>query len=296
MPTATEFFGYSAHNLGPLTTTYTAPSSCATGTEHRVFVNASDPVRFFAAPTCGRQTFGDCLPSGSSWDSIKQQTTEFVQGVNFYFSPGIACPSGWRTVGTLAHDDDDKVSAFGALATPKWDDLEGAVNLLHPTEFWYGLLEPSETLALCCPSNYKADAYGDCISTIGPTESFNYTAMCMTYRELNGVPISTWDGTTLDRNQLISIASGTDEPRTTVDDIWLTNTQLDWAVATYVPAVPLIYKKSDKDGKDGDDDDDDDDDNDDGDDSAASTTTSRQEFVSVLGLTLGLLAGAGMLL
>jgi hypothetical protein len=154
MPTATEFFGFSAHDLGPLTTTYTAPSSCSTGTDHHVFVNASDPVRAFGAPTCGLKTYGDCIPSGSSWDSVYRQTTEFVQGQYLYYSPGIACPSGWRTVGTLAHDVDDKASASGALATPNWDELNslvGGLNPLHPTEFWLGVLEPSETLAFCCP-------------------------------------------------------------------------------------------------------------------------------------------------
>ncbi|KPA37169.1 hypothetical protein FLAG1_10025 [Fusarium langsethiae] len=227
MPTATEFWGYSAQNLGPLTTTYSAPSSCATGTDRIVYANASDPV---------------------------------------------SCPSGWRTVGTLAHDGDDgdKASASGALATPKWDEFVG-LNPLHPTEFWLGILEPSETLAFCCPRL---------------------------------VPISTWDGTTLGDNELISFASGTAEPRTSLDNRFLTATaaQEYWAIATYVPAVPLVYTESDKENAVEDNNDDDNDDKDDeggnndaDDDNAASVTTPRQGFVSVLGITLGLLAGAGML-
>ncbi|KAI6749813.1 hypothetical protein HG531_007078 [Fusarium graminearum] len=152
MPTATEFWGFNAHNLGPLTTTFTAPPSCATGTDHHVFVNASEPVRIFGVPTCGPMTFGDCIPSASSWESIHEQTTEFVQGQYAYFSPGLACPSGWSTVGTLAHggDGDNKASASGALESPDWDEFMHP-NYLHPTEFWLGLLEPSETLAYCCP-------------------------------------------------------------------------------------------------------------------------------------------------
>jgi hypothetical protein len=116
------------------------------------------------------------------------------------------------------------------------------------------------------------------------------------------VPITTWDGTTLGPNQLISLASGTDEPRTTLDDLFLTATVVrsDWAIATYVPAVPLVYKESDKEDAEDDDDsgdnDEEDGDNDADDNSAASTTASRQGVLSVLGLTLGFLAGAGMLL
>jgi hypothetical protein len=303
MPTATEFWGYSAQNLGPLTTTYTAPSSCATATDRVVYANASDPVRWFGAPTCGPMTFGDCLPSGSFWDSVRQQTTEFVQGQYAYYSPGIACPSGWRTVGTLAHDgnNDGKASASGALATPKWGDIKG-LQPLHPTQFWLGILEPSETLAFCCPSDYQADAFGQCISTLGPTESYTYSEMCLTYKGDELVPIRTWEGTTLEENQLISFASGTAGPSTSLDDLFLTGTAAQgyWAIATYVPAVPLVYKESDKENAEDDNDDDDKDDEDGNkdadDDNAASVMTPRQGFVSVLGITLGLLAGAGMLL
>jgi hypothetical protein len=299
MPTATEFFGFSAHNLGPLTTTYTAPSSCATGTDRLAFVNASDPVRAFGIPTCEVAKYGDCLPSGSSWESIAAQTTEFVQGLYAYYSPGLICPSGWRTVGSLAHgDDDDKnATASGALATPNWDEQPG-LRLLHATEFWLGILEPSETLAYCCPSNYQADAFGLCMSTLGPIESYNYSSMCFTIGN-DIVPITTWDGTTLTGDQLVSLASGTEDLVTTLDDVLLTATDVQGylAVATYVPAVPLVYKKSDLEKDDDDKDSDDDDGNDDsGDENAASAVTSRQGVMSVLGISLGLLAGAGMIL
>ncbi|XEU99834.1 hypothetical protein FSHL1_005121 [Fusarium sambucinum] len=306
MPTATEFFGFSAHNLGPLTTTYTAPSSCSTGTDRLAFVNASDPVRAYGIPTCDVKPLGDCLPSGSSWESVEGQTTEFVQGLYAYYSPGLVCPSGWRTVGSLAHDsdDDEKALASGALATPKWDDQPG-LRILHATEFWLGILEPSETLAYCCPSDYQADAFGLCISTLGPIESYTYSKMCITIGN-DFVPIKTWDGTTLTDHELVSMASGTEEPWTTLDDRLLTVTEVKehLAIATYVPAVPLVYKKSDLEKEDDDNDSNDDDDDEDGnndddgndDDNAASAATSLQGAVSALAMTLGLLAGAGMLL
>ncbi|KAM0385527.1 hypothetical protein ACHAPY_000063 [Fusarium culmorum] len=285
MPTATEFWGFNAHNLGPLTTTFTAPSSCATGTDHHVFVNASEPIRIFGVPTCGPMTFGDCIPSASLWESIHEQTTEFVQGQYAYFSPGLACPSGWSTVGTLAHggDGDDKASASGALESPDWDEFMNP-SYLHPTD------------------DYRADAFGQCVSTIGPTESYTYSEMCLTFNRDKMLPVSTWDGTTLTDNRLASFASATDEPMTTLDDLFLTGTAVDGylAIATYVPAVQLVYKESDKeDSKDEDkegDDKDEEDDNDSGDGNSASATTPRSGVVSVLGITLGLLAGAGMLL
>ncbi|RFN54732.1 hypothetical protein FIE12Z_966 [Fusarium flagelliforme] len=294
MPTATEFFGYSAHNLGPLTTTFTAPSSCATGTDHIVFVNASDPVHIGGIPTCGTTKFGDCLPSGSARDDVFHQTTEWVQGQYVYYSPGIACPSGWRTVGALKHDGDES-SASGALASPTWGDIGGALRPLPPQEFWLGLLDPSETLAFCCPSDYQADAYGHCISTLGPTLSYTYSEMCLVFSSNSMVPISTFDGTTLGRNELISLASATDEPRTTLDDIFLTPTEVAeyWGIGTFVPAIPLIYKEEDVKNatETGTDDEEGDDDPVEIDNSA-----SRGGVVSVLGVTLGLLAGRNIVL
>lgn len=117
------------------------------------------------------------------------------------------------------------------------------------------------------------------------------------------LPVSTWDGTTLTDDRLVSFASATDEPMTTLDDILLTGTAVEkyWAIATYVPAVQLVYKESDKDDSKDDEKEDDDKDEEDsndgsGDDNAASAITPRSGVVSVLGITLGLLAGAGILL
>jgi len=110
------------------------------------------------------------------------------------------------------------------------------------------------------------------------------------------VPISTFDGTTLPENDLVSLASATDEPRTTTDDILLTLTDVAeyWGTGTYVPAIPLIYKEEDvknatetgTDDEEGDDD------------SVVvdNRATSRGGVVSVLGVTLGLLAGVALMM
>ncbi|KAF4332490.1 hypothetical protein FBEOM_13716 [Fusarium beomiforme] len=277
MPTQTEFFGIGAHNLGPLTTTYEAPSSCATGTDHIYYANKTSPVNAFGRPTCGVKTWGDCLPSGKSWDSIVAQTTEFANGL-------------------LAHDGSGSVSASGALTGPS--NIEGmGVQMLHPTDYWAEILERSETVAYCCPSNYNADSYGMCISTLGPRSSYNYTAMCFT----SGLPphrrVSVIDGTTL-TEPLLSQASATETPSEYLNTRVL-STLGPWSealvVATGVPVVPLVYKESDME----DNDDNGDDDGGDGentDDNAAPAQLSTNGVVSVLGLTMGILAGMGMLL
>ncbi|KAF4959380.1 hypothetical protein FSARC_10756 [Fusarium sarcochroum] len=113
MPTATEYFGFSAHNLGPLTTTFTAPSSCATNTNRIVYANASSASGAYGGPTCNFKPIGDCIPSGKSWDSLSEQTTKFIQGRHAYFSPGVVCPQdgkltyftdAWLTYSAIAKD------------------------------------------------------------------------------------------------------------------------------------------------------------------------------------------------
>ncbi|KAF5675529.1 hypothetical protein FHETE_2526 [Fusarium heterosporum] len=300
MPTATGYFGYSVHNLGPLTTTFTAPSSCATGTDHVIYANVSSNAVFYGAPTCDFASFADCIPSGKSWDSVYRQTTTFVQGQFLYYSPGIACPSGWKTAGALARGESGSVSASGVLSYSASNAGGNTyARALHPSEVWLEVLEPSETLVYCCPSNYTADAYANCVSTLGPRSSFTYSEMCLTYAPIEITQIATLDGTTLTQD-LISIVSGSGTAETFLTDAYLTGSAMsDIVVATYMPAVPLVYKQSDLEG---------DEKNettgrkDDGsgesekDDENAASTTTKNGGLSVLGLSLSMLVGAGMLM
>ncbi|KAM0340134.1 hypothetical protein ACHAPU_010626 [Fusarium lateritium] len=304
MPTATGYFGYSIHNLGPLTTTFTAPSSCATGTDHVIYANVTANAVFYGAPTCGFASFADCIPSGKSWDSVYRQTTAFVQGQFLYHSPGIACPSGWKTAGALARGESGTVSASGVLSSSSAGNAGGNTYArpLYPTEVWLEVLEPSETLVYCCPSNYTADAYANCVSTLGPRSSFTYSEMCLTNAPIDLTQIATLDGTTLTQD-LISIVSGSGTVETFLTDAYLTGSAMsDIVVATYVPAVPLIYKQSDlekdekneKNDTNGEKDDGSGESEKDGENSAS--PLSGNGGLGVLGLSLSMLAGAGMLM
>ena len=131
---------------------------------------------------------------------------------------------------------------------------------------------------------------------LGPTESYTYSEMCLVYDNDRMVPITTFDGTILGEYQLYSLASATDEPRTTLDDIFLTPTEVAeyWGIGTYVPAIPLIYKEEDaknatETGTGGDENIDDPVEID-------NSAPSRGDVVSVLGVTLGLLAGVGLMM
>lgn len=154
---STEFFGVSALNLGPLTTTFTAPSSCATQSDHQIFANATSPhFPYQVAESCTMKPFGDCYPSGEKWESEKKQTTKFVQGAYQYFSPGIACPKGWETVGLLKHGSSTGQFGISGVLTVSGDPgsygIEEERQPLQPTDFWKNVLNRSETMAVCCPT------------------------------------------------------------------------------------------------------------------------------------------------
>ena len=150
---STEFFGYSALNLGPLTTTFTAPSSCATQSNHQVYANATSPyLPFIAASSCSMKGYGDCYPNGEKWDIEAWQTTKFVQGVHPYFSPGIACPKGWETVGLLRHGSSSGQFGISGVLTVSTTGYDDQPFPLQPTDFWKNALDRDETMAVCCPT------------------------------------------------------------------------------------------------------------------------------------------------
>lgn len=64
-----------------------------------------------------------------------------------YFSPGLVCPQGWTTAGKLAHGDGSTITREGVFTT---DDATRSYPF-RMDEVWLNVLEPDETLAVCCP-------------------------------------------------------------------------------------------------------------------------------------------------
>ncbi|KAJ4023003.1 hypothetical protein NW752_003460 [Fusarium irregulare] len=314
---STEFFGVSALNLGPLTTTFTAPSSCATQSDHQIFANATSPhFPYQVAESCTMKPFGDCYPSGEKWESEKKQTTKFVQGAYQYFSPGIACPKGWETVGLLKHGNSTGQFGISGVLTVSGDPgsygIEEERQPLQPTDFWKNVLDRSETMAVCCPTNYIGDTYGFCRSMIAPVMSYpGSPEVCYVESGYDGdqttVTVSVGPTKTVGLISNIPNESATVTTRTKIatarsDELTL------FSYGSYVPAVTLIYKEEDVEGKSGNGDGETTTGSDEttatGETTAAETTASdesaaagiqRGGVVSLFGVTLGLLAGAGVL-
>ncbi|RKK79513.1 hypothetical protein BFJ69_g4941 [Fusarium oxysporum] len=180
MPTATEYFGIGLTNNGPLTTTYTPPASCTTVTTDQIFFANPDSIsEGYGAPACETASMGKCLPSGSNYDKQVAYLNEYGgQGAIDYYSPGIACPKGWTTAGTLAHGNETGSVEKSGVFTQTRSTLPG-VSVTDPNmpleQIWLNALGPSETLAYCCPSGWFAAKGGGCFSSIEPLKSATYT-------------------------------------------------------------------------------------------------------------------------
>ncbi|KAF4336849.1 hypothetical protein FBEOM_9308 [Fusarium beomiforme] len=305
MPTATEYFGISVTNIGPLTTTYTPPPSCTTvTTDHLIYVLQSSLEAAAGPPDCEIDPVGNCLPSGSAIDSFIKEYNhpKSGQGIHAFHSPGIQCPRGWTTAAVLAHGDKTGSEVrSGIFTTTVRPNISMPVQM-GSDEWWLKVLEPSETLAWCCPSGWAGNLGGVCRSSIAPALSAGYSSACyeivpedafVTVHTVDGERVSDTDG-------LISLVPYTSYTKETftMTGRWPEPTFLESLVlARQVPVVELVYKAEDveaaKNGPKEDDDDKDVKGKDDG--NAASALSNFGGVLSVVALMVGLLTGAGLL-
>lgn len=148
-----------------MTTTYTAPSSCSTDFAYVQIgqnVSYSDVNTTSVIPmgiSCGQPypTIGSCLPSGAKLDEdYGSIDTNVVQtGTTLgYYSPGLACPSGWDTVGVATKTDGGSITSSGAgFARPSAiDDVEDLsyIQNVGPNVILAGM-DDGDAAVLCCP-------------------------------------------------------------------------------------------------------------------------------------------------
>jgi len=194
MPASTVVGSLTFTNLGPLTTTFTAPAACYTPTSIGL-APTRQPGAVYYESTCASQGYkaGTCLPAGSIMDDNFAQTTATYEQ---YFSPGVVCPDTWTTVGVAARQGEGTaISATGLFA---------------PTEFitrpppqnpgWNVAMQNlaiSETVVACCPSGYTAPVFGGrCYSNM-PQSLYTATTGCIYLG--NSPPVSVtfvYNGTT----------------------------------------------------------------------------------------------------
>jgi hypothetical protein len=157
MPSVTSLSQQLFRNVGPLTTTFTAPASCAT--QSAVALAPTDqPLAAIWLDGCSIRSVGDCLPNGQTRDSIFASDLATYTADDFlYYSPGIACPQSWTTVGVAVKDDKGSVSLTGIYApsaqvtiTPDATSPAAPAQNPPPNIFVEGL-DHGETAVACCP-------------------------------------------------------------------------------------------------------------------------------------------------
>lgn len=147
-----------------MTTTYTAPSSCST---ENAFVQLGQSYSFSDVNTtsvvpigfsCGQAvpTIGSCLPSGAKLDEdYSSVDTNVVQTATTlgYYSPGLACPSGWDTVGVATKSNGGSItsSGVGFAAPTGLDEVDlSYIQNVGPNVLLAGM-DDGDAAVLCCP-------------------------------------------------------------------------------------------------------------------------------------------------
>lgn len=152
MPTVSTLSELTFSNLGPLTTTFTAPSSCSTIAGFTAVAYKRAVTDFLYDTSCVvNYDDWDCYPEGSAPSPTVTIVNPAEAFQYSYFSPGIYCPSGWKTVGVASRDGDQAVTSAGAFANDTVIPTYIAGVFPNPANVLMQALDPSETAVLCCP-------------------------------------------------------------------------------------------------------------------------------------------------
>lgn len=147
-----------------MTTTYTAPPSCSTDFSYVQIgqtwtdsdTNATSVVPVGISCDQPYPTVGSCLPSGAKLDEDYSSIgTDVVQtGYTLgYYSPGLACPSGWDTVGVATKTGGGSITSSGVgFASPSpLDEVDlSYVQNVGPNVILAGM-DDGDAAVLCCP-------------------------------------------------------------------------------------------------------------------------------------------------
>lgn len=164
---------YVFHNLGPLTTTWTAPPSCATSDQSYVtgiaYPNEEGMFRMAFGHCNVDEWRPECFPSGERLleihNSVLDEQGPLPTDYNYYMhSPGLHCPDSWETVGVASigtEKGDVLVHASGIFSSTQFlqpSYFPGDNETILPTPSYNfpanaitSILSPTETVVACCP-------------------------------------------------------------------------------------------------------------------------------------------------
>ena len=148
-------------NVGPLTTTFTAPSSCATTNNYfgGKFIALDEPSEYQNVMLAWEghcdasyETHGDCYPHGDELDEVASVMSHVP-----YYSPANVCPSGYQTVGIAAMSSGSaSISGIFTYDGDSFYQSPEPTASQTPGQNWFAnrltsALGPRETVIACCP-------------------------------------------------------------------------------------------------------------------------------------------------
>ncbi|KAJ5152002.1 hypothetical protein N7492_010297 [Penicillium capsulatum] len=241
MPNASVYGGwYSFSNYGPVTTTFTPPPRCTATDRLGLGYVMRDYTHIQYSVSCSTASDWDCVPQGTTTSVTSYDESAWV-GTAGYYSPGLDCPSGWATVG-MAVRDDNSLSTSGFLTT----STEKIPYFEEPATLLASMLEPGQTMALCCPSSMTPNGLGECHTTV---PDYKPTVGCYVHEDKEyswgKVTRTNVDSTTTRTNtyQVGSVVSVSRETHTTTFESGGIGEEL--MGISNVPMVTIVHHQSD---------------------------------------------------
>ncbi|KAL4887247.1 hypothetical protein BJY04DRAFT_212291 [Aspergillus karnatakaensis] len=186
MPTSTVTYGWTLANAGPAPTVYSLPPSCTESHYLIAYTTMSDLPLFENTCTDRLKEYKtECRDMPT--DTALQAQYSTGTGLVPIWSPGPACPSGWKTVGSIANLGDRTAITSSGIFTKSAsyldDGLDGEINedipyIVEAQDAIGMLLDPSETLIACCPSSMSTGELGICLSRL-PSQSVSTACATM---------------------------------------------------------------------------------------------------------------------
>ncbi|CAG7973316.1 unnamed protein product [Penicillium salamii] len=231
---------WTAGNLGPLTTTFTEPASCSQEPYKVLMAMRSGYPQIEYDSKCNQQFDDSCQPTVATTFPFTTWDGRYY-GYASYYSPGLHCPSGWATVGAATRDAHSSISLSG-IAKPSLNT--GRTDLYFPQTALVSALEPSQTLAMCCPSSMTANYGGGCYSVLSEKPTSGCEAYTWMHYEVGSVQTTYTDATTTETSwedgSSTSYSSSTSTRDITESEVLATLTGI-----AEVPMIFLIHHQSD---------------------------------------------------
>ncbi|KAL3477745.1 hypothetical protein BJX99DRAFT_225655, partial [Aspergillus californicus] len=148
MASATTALGYTLTNWGSVFTTYTPPASCTL--PRYMFASSQNPDRAIWADRCSDD---DCWDFPGSEEQKEAMSTHRL--LYPYYSPGVECPTGWKSIGALARASDGPIASSGVFTVGFEESSDKVGDGIPYTPSLYdaygAILDIGEELVACCP-------------------------------------------------------------------------------------------------------------------------------------------------